>query len=73
GGVNGRNDAEYNQTVAHWPERYQTGVVGGSDAHTLDELGKVPTQFTVPVHNRTDLIRALKEGWYRPVVCERFS
>ena len=58
---------------AFWPERYQVGAVGGSDAHTLDELGKVPTPFTVPIQSRTDLIRALKEGLYNPVVWEEFA
>ncbi|WPD23172.1 MAG: PHP domain-containing protein [Candidatus Electrothrix scaldis] len=66
-GVNGRNTPEANQEVRHWPERYQVGAVGGSDAHTLDELGKVPTQFTVPIQSRADLIRVLREGRYHPV------
>ncbi|XCN74125.1 MAG: PHP domain-containing protein [Candidatus Electrothrix aestuarii] len=69
-GVNGRNTPEANQEVRHWPERYQIGAVGGSDAHTLDELGKVPTQFTVPIQSRADLIRALREGLYKPMVWE---
>ena len=67
--VNGRNTPEANQEVAHWPEYYQVGAVGGSDAHTLDELGKVPTQFDIPIQSRADLILALREGAYSPVRC----
>jgi hypothetical protein len=63
-GVNGRNVASYNQAVALWPERYQVGAVGGSDAHTLDELGNVPTHFNIPIQSRSDLILALKESRY---------
>ena len=72
-GVNGRNTPQANQEVALWPERYHVGAVGGSDAHTLDELGKVPTQFTLPIRSRADLIRALKEGCYHPVAWQEFS
>jgi hypothetical protein len=66
--MNGRNTPQANQAVAHWPERYQVGAVGGSDAHNLAELGRVPTRFTVPVRTRADLVRALQEGRYDPVV-----
>lgn len=72
-GVNGRNTPEANQKVCLWPKRYQVGAVGGSDAHTLEELGKVPTQFTIPIQSRADLIRALKEGAYKPMVWEEFA
>ena len=68
-GVNGRNAAQANQAVVPWPEHYQVGIVGGSDAHTLDELGQIPTRFNVPIQSRADLIRALKEGRYNPLVC----
>ncbi len=68
-GTNGRNTPQANQAIASWPEHYQVGLVGGSDAHTLDELGQVPTQFTVPVQSRADLVRALREGEYKTVVC----
>ncbi|WP_339136195.1 MAG: PHP domain-containing protein [Candidatus Electrothrix sp. GW3-4] len=72
-GVNGRNTPEANKEVASWPERYQVGVVGGSDAHTLYELGQVPTEFNVPIQSRADLIRALREGMYNSMVWEEFS
>jgi len=68
-GVNGRNAAYDNQTVALWPKYYQIGAVGGSDAHTLAELGQVPTQFNVPIWSRDDLIFALKEGRYNSLTC----
>ncbi|MCI5125708.1 MAG: PHP domain-containing protein [Candidatus Electrothrix sp. AR5] len=68
-GVNGRNAAFDNQTVALWPKYFQIGAVGGSDAHTLAELGQVPTQFKVPIRSRADLILALQEGRYNSMIC----
>ncbi|MCI5209564.1 MAG: PHP domain-containing protein [Candidatus Electrothrix sp. ATG2] len=68
-GVNGRNAEQDNQAVARWPERYQVGAVGGSDAHTLAELGQVPTHFTVPIRSRADLIQALNRGEFSPLIC----
>lgn len=65
-GINGRNSAHENQRVLEW-QQYEVKQVGGSDAHTLDELGKVATNFTIPVRSRTDLIRALQQGCFNPV------
>jgi hypothetical protein len=40
---------------------------GGSDAHTLAEIGTFATQFPDPVHTRRTLIEALRQGRCRPV------
>lgn len=61
-GVNGRNAHHENKSVLGWQEKYNIRQVGGSDAHSLEELGKVHTEFTTPIHSRTDLISALKQG-----------
>ncbi len=61
-GVNGRNQNSENQLVSLWKERYGVRRVGGSDAHTLEELGRVTTRFHYPIKNRLDFIYALKTG-----------
>lgn len=61
-GVNGRNAHHENESVLNWQKKYNVSQVGGSDAHSLEELGKVHTAFTTPIHSRTDLINALKQG-----------
>ena len=68
--VNGRNTAEENRMAGNWPYRYALPAVGGSDAHTLAELGRRPTRFLTPVTSRTDLIRALRRGQCIPEVRE---
>jgi predicted metal-dependent phosphoesterase TrpH len=65
-GVNGRNTLQENERVLEWRD-YKISRVGGSDAHSLEELGRVPTSFTVPVRSRVELIRALKEGSFKEV------
>ena len=66
-GVNGRNTTDENERVLRWQRQYQVSLVGGSDAHSLDELGRVPTAFTTQIHSRTDLIKALKMGFFEQV------
>ncbi len=61
--INGRNQPEENREAEQWFERYSLVECGGSDAHTLEELGKVTTRFTAPVSSREDLIHALKNGF----------
>ena len=61
-GVNGRNQRSEDASTSAWQDRYGVDLVGGSDAHTLAELGRVSTHFTSPVRNRSDLIGALKRG-----------
>jgi predicted metal-dependent phosphoesterase TrpH len=60
-GTNGRNSATANQAAWKWcQEDGGPAMVSGSDAHSLSELGKCPTEFTVPVRSRSELIQALK-------------
>lgn len=61
-GVNGRNAHHENASVLDWQKKYNVAQVGGSDAHSLDELGSAHTTFTTPIHTRTDLVNALKQG-----------
>lgn len=64
--INGRNAQWENESVASWRCRFGLSECGGSDAHCLNELGKVVTRFEAPVRSREDLIRALGNGLCRP-------
>ncbi|MEN8258653.1 MAG: PHP domain-containing protein [Thermodesulfobacteriota bacterium] len=65
-GVNGRNRDVDNQRAMSLQEQYGTHLAGGSDAHSLSELGLASTIFAVEIKNRADLISALKSGCYSP-------
>ena len=65
-GINGRNRDFENRQVENWRGCYALNECGGSDAHTLDELGRVVTTFRNPIHSRDELIKALHGGGYRP-------
>jgi hypothetical protein len=64
--VNGRNTWHENSAAGQWIKRYRLTRCGGSDAHTLDELGTFATRFFEPVRSRADLIGALTQGLCRP-------
>ena len=66
--INGRNTAEENRMARHWPDRFGLPAVGGSDAHSLEELGRMPTRFLTSIRSRLDLIRALRGGLCVPEV-----
>jgi hypothetical protein len=66
--INGRNTPQENSAAAQWRQRYNLIACGGSDAHTLDELGTFATRFPVPVRTRAELIRALKSGMCQPEI-----
>ncbi len=61
-GINGRNHHLENLQALNCQERFGTKLVGGSDAHSLGELGQVKTELQEPVQNRNDLIQCLKKG-----------
>lgn len=65
---NGRNTPAENLATARWRRSYDLIACGGSDAHTIDEVGTFATRFFVPVRNRSDLIAALKSGRCRPEI-----
>lgn len=64
--INGRNSRTENLQVDTWRRKYVFAESGGSDAHSLDELGKVKTRFEMPVRCRADLIFALKNNLCQP-------
>ena len=61
--VNGRNRRRENRRIEKWRERYPLTECGGSDAHSLGELGRAGTVFTTPIYTRGDLVDALNNGW----------
>ena len=65
-GINGRNSEPENLKVAEWRAGYAPIECGGSDAHTLEELGRVVTVFEENIRSRKDLIEALKGGRCKP-------
>lgn len=60
--INGRNSALENQRSQGWLNRYSLAACGGSDAHSLAELGRVVTSFSRPIRKRLDLVGALRAG-----------
>lgn len=64
--VNGRNTDTENRLAARLADRLGMPAVAGSDAHSLDELGRFPTRFTTPIRNMRDLTRALNQGECEP-------
>jgi hypothetical protein len=65
--INGRNTSQENSAVANW-RHYPLSQCGGSDAHTLDELGTFGTRMLIPVQTRADLIQAIHHGLCRPEI-----
>jgi predicted metal-dependent phosphoesterase TrpH len=60
--VNGRNSESENLRVSFWRKQYRFTECGGSDAHSLAELGKAKTEFSVPIRSRAELVAALRKG-----------
>lgn len=65
-GINGRNSEFENLQINRWRKKYRINEVGGSDAHEIEEIGRVVTQFNTPVTSLEDLVKALKSGAYHP-------
>lgn len=67
-GLNGRNRQYENELCKKWLKRRGNGMkeIGGSDAHTLEEIGQVFTVFEKNIYNVEDLINELHSGHYSP-------
>lgn len=66
--INGRNTLSENLATEGWRQCYDLTECGGSDAHTINEVGAVATRFSVPIRTRFDLITALKKRRCRPEI-----
>ena len=65
--LNGRGLAIQNQFSLELGGRLSTNMTAGSDAHKVEQIGTVATEFQRPVSCLEDLIRELREGRYQPV------
>ncbi len=59
-GMNGRNNSDENQVALTRLPRYGTALVGGSDAHQIEELGRVKTELPIKVLSKRDFIEAIR-------------
>lgn len=66
--VNGRNTNLEDELAADLARKLQTFRTSGSDAHSLDELGRFPTRFSCPIASRADLVNAIRNGQCEPGV-----
>ena len=61
-GYNGRTKAEDNRRALAAAKHLNIPVTGGSDAHTIEELGNYVTVFEEAIYDEKSLISALKAG-----------
>lgn len=66
--LNGRNRPYENERCRNWLAQYGNGTrqTGGSDAHTLEEVGQVVTVFEKDIYGVEGLIGELRAGDYKP-------
>ena len=65
--LNGRGSSVQNQFSLELGGRLSTNMTAGSDAHKVEQIGTVATEFQRPVSCLEDLIRELREGRFLPV------
>lgn len=61
-GINARSPSFINRKGMKLAEEMKRPVTGGSDAHTLDEIGKAYTVLPDGVKSERDVIEAIKSG-----------
>jgi predicted metal-dependent phosphoesterase TrpH len=68
-GLNGRNHPHENALCQKWLKEQGNGkkTIGGSDAHTIDEVGDIVTVFKKSIYTIDDLLEALADGTYSSV------
>ena len=64
---NGTTHREKNRQAGHMAQIIEMPMVGASDAHRIEHLGRCATFFTTPVTSEEDLIRAIKNRQVYPV------
>ena len=65
--LNGGSRGGENERAGNLVRTYGYGAVGGSDSHLVSFIGLCATEFPREVADEEDLVRALREGGYRPV------
>ena len=73
--LNGRNRPSENESCKRWLDRYGNGTrqTAGSDAHTLEEIGRMATIFKRDIYSVEDFINALHSENYVPQQMQRFN
>jgi len=66
--LNSRVSEKENRFAAQVAEGLGLPLTGGSDAHRAGEVGRYATRFSDPIRNEGDLVEALKNGRFSPVV-----
>ena len=70
-GLNGRGLPIQNEFSQELGSILSTNMTAGSDAHKVEQIGSVATEFERPVLCLQDLIRELRSGRYQPVYLRR--
>ena len=65
--LNGGNADDENESALAYAKQNDYSVVGGSDAHSLKEVGRSLTLFKDDIECESDLISALKNSRYIPI------
>lgn len=65
--VNGSDSRLQNMAAAGLAHGFSLPGIGGSDAHTADEVGRAATRFERRIEAEVDLLAALREGCYEAV------
>ena len=68
--LNGSDSRLQNMAATGLAKGFRLPGIGGSDAHTADEVGRTATSFDVPVHDQAELLAALHAGNYQAVTLE---
>jgi predicted metal-dependent phosphoesterase TrpH len=66
--LNSRVSEKENRFAAQVAEGLGLPLTGGSDAHQAGEVGRYATRFSDPIRNERDLVEALRNGRFSPVV-----
>ena len=65
--INGSDTRLQNMAATGLAKGFRLPGIGGSDAHTPDEVGRAGTRFEVQVANDRELLEALRAGRYEAV------
>mgnify|MGYP003322637683 FL=1 len=65
--LNGRGLTIQNEFSLELGGILSANMTAGSDAHKVEQIGTVATQFQRPVYSLKDLIRELRSGRYKPI------
>lgn len=72
--LNGRNRPSENESCKRWLDTYGNGTrrTAGSDAHTIEEIGRMATIFKKDIYSVEDFINALRSDDYMPKQMQPF-